>query len=687
LTNPPPIGANYGDTLHYLDRERGDENIVSKSKKKPLRRSDGTAPAQGPAVESYGVDGDVSSRVEIANSISLGSILASLPSKLPWIFLALAIPSVLFLSVCTPPFQSPDELAHFERSYQISRGGIYGGAGGYVDRGIDQAQSLYSHLPFAPRDRITAADQFAAAGMTWTGQTIYRDFPNTAHYSPIGYLPQALGVVLGRIADLSVVHTLILSRLLNGALAIFISALALSWCGRGKLVMFALLLMPMTMSLYGSCSQDASIISITCLAFAIVSRQIAGNIPLSLRMTIVLASSLLVIVLERPPYIPLLLVLLVPGLLPRWWQKPAWMPGLSLAGLLAILTVIWWLAASSPGNMGGDSHVNAKLQLLNLFHHPGVIPQVIEGTSKYYPVLLKEVIGVLGWLDTHMPDPYYLVMVLMLLVAMVAELAYRGRFKSSATTILLLAASSAFPLVFLSQYLVWTPVGELAVEGVQGRYLIPLMIAGCVGLPRLIPSDRVYRLATAAVVLSQPLTLIYLPKVIIDRYYLMAAQPNFITERLFYADALLKQGYLDDAAQENRQVISIDPNNIEAHNDLAGVLSKQGFHAEAVKELRLSLAIKPDQAEAHFKIGLIFAETHQLSDAVQEFDQALRFDPSDAITHNDLGVALVQLGEFAKAAEQFRDALRIDPSYADARTYLGIAEAQLKNKKVQVGRK
>jgi len=458
------------------------------------------------------------------NSIPMGSWFACLPSMLPWIFLLLATTNVIFLSVCTPPFQSADEEHHFYRSYQITRGELYGGNGGYVDRGIDEAYSPFSQLPFNRKSRVAASNEAAAGSVKWTGQYVYRIFPNTSRYSPIGYIPQTLGVALGRISGLTVVHTLILSRLINGAFAIFISTLSLCWCHRGKLAMFAVLLMPMTISLFGSCNQDASLISITCLAFAVISRQISERSPLSLRMTTVLALSLLIVSLERPPYAALLLVLLIPGLLPQWGKKPAWLPGLSLAGLLAILTVIWWLPAFSSANVvtnpGAIGIVDARMQILYLFHHPGVLPAVMRGIYPQFPVYAVGFVGVLGWGDTLMPIPYYVVMGLFLLVAMTTEIAYRSKFMNSATVIILVATSSAVAGLLLIEYLTWTPVGSLILEGMQGRYLIPLAIAFCIGLPGFIRSDRVYRLATAAVVLCQFLTILYLPKVIIERYYL-----------------------------------------------------------------------------------------------------------------------------------------------------------------------
>jgi uncharacterized membrane protein/Tfp pilus assembly protein PilF len=657
-------------------------------KRKQQQRSKGAAPGQGgdkPPGLTNTTDEESSPHTGFAISISIGSGLAGLPSMLHWIFLLLGTPTLIFLSICTPPFQTPDELAHFERAYQISRGGLYGGSGGYVDQGIDQAYSHYSQLPFNGKARVTAADEAAAASVQWTGQTVYRDFPNTATYPPIGYLPQALGIVLGRIAGLSVVYTLILSRLINGAFAILISVLALYWCQRGKLVMFAVLLLPLTISLFGSCSQDATLISISCLAFAIVSRQISEGFPLSLRMTMVLAAALLIVLLKRPPYVPLLLVLLIPGILPRWGKKPAWLPGLSLAGLLAALTVIWWLAAPSSANAGANSGVDAKMQLLYLFHHPGVLPKIMIGID--YRSFTDGFIGVLGWLDTFMPRPYYVMMQLMLLVAIIAEMVYRSRFKYSATAIILFAALSSVVGVVLIEYLLFNPVGSHIVEGVQSRYLIPLAIAGSIGLPRLIRSDRGYWLGTAVVVLCQLITFFYLPKVIIERYYLMTDQPNFIRERLYFADALQAQGKFDAAAQEYHQVIAVEPDNYNAHNGLGNVFDAQGSTQDALNEFQLSLAIKPDQAIAHSKMGRIFGEMHKFPESVEELTLALRYNPANAYAHNDLGVALYQMGDYEKAAEQFGEALRLDPSFAGARQNLNVAQAQLKNKKVQNGRK
>jgi uncharacterized membrane protein/Tfp pilus assembly protein PilF len=656
---------------------------MKKSKKKIQQRSDGAAPERDPAVELHGPDAKSSPGPGFANSAS--TWLASLPFVLHWIFLFLVTPTLIFLAVCTPPFQSPDELAHFERSYQISNGGLFGGSGGNVDRGIDEAISPYSQLPFNATARVTAADKSAAGSANWTGQTVYHDFFNTAQYPPVGYLPQALGVALGRIAGLSVVHTLILARLINGAAAIIISVFALYCCRRGKLLMFALLLMPMTISLFASCSQDASLISLTALAFALVSRQISEGVPLSLRITFVLAAALLIVVSGRPPYLPLLIVLFIPGILPAWEKKPAWFSGVSLAALVAVLTILWWMLSSSsyaatrPITDGvNNATAGPKLQLLNMFQHPGVIAAIVSDFD--YRSLAQGFIGNLGWIDTLMPRPYYLIFGLVLLVAAAGEMIYRGRFRAKVAAVPFIAAISAVAGVFLSLYLIWSPVGSHIVWCVQGRYLIPPALAGCIGLPYFARSDRGYQLATVAVVLCQIITFFYLPKVIFERYYLMSNTPNFIKERLYFADALQSHGNPDEAAQEYRQVIAADPNNYIAHNGLGGVLANKQLTQEALKEFRLSLTVKPDQSVAHYQIGRILEEANQFPAAETEFAQAVRYDPANGHIHNALGVVLFQLGDREKAIEQFDEALRINPADADTKENLAIIQSQMKKK-------
>ncbi|HWA93756.1 MAG TPA: DUF2142 domain-containing protein, partial [Terracidiphilus sp.] len=224
-------------------------------------------------------------------------------------FLFLSIPLVIFLSVWTPPFLSPDEPGHFARAYQIAGGKILGSDGGYIDEGILRLWNYISEGHFPPQVHYSPEYRAGAEEIPWTGNRVFYEFPNIAQYSPTGYLPQALGIMLGKSVGAGVARTLILARLFNGMMAILVCTFALFWCRAGKVFMFSVLLLPMTLCLFASASQDASLIAFTSLAFSLISRQLTEGSALSRGKIIVLLVLFLVISLGRPPYAALTLVL------------------------------------------------------------------------------------------------------------------------------------------------------------------------------------------------------------------------------------------------------------------------------------------------------------------------------------------------------------------------------------------
>ncbi len=454
----------------------------------------------------------------------LRSPLRSLPSALHWFFVLIAAPLVIFLAVRTPAFQSPDEDHHFYRSWQVAHGGLFARGGGYVDSGIDQLYACVAKLTFHSDAHITFAEVVKERAVPWSGRLVYRQFQNTAAYFPANYIPQALGILIGRAIGLGVFSTLILARILNGAVSIAICAFALSLCGRGKIVIFAILLLPMTLSLFASSSQDATLIALACLAFSLISRQLDVTVPMTRTTAAVVFAAILLIAIGRPPNAALALAFFIPGLLPSRGETQKRLGPWVLTGVTVTITLAWWIAVivatrgiSHPYEAGGN--VDPKMQLIYLLHHPHIVVTLLSYIVHQVNYFVAGVIGMLGWLDTQMPGPYYLAMVLVLATAVLAELA-RGRANARGVTALIFfAALVGIAGVFFIQYLIYTPVGGTGFYGVQGRHLIPLLIAAAVGLPSLSNARQTYERATAIVVLAQLLTVAVLPHVIMARYY------------------------------------------------------------------------------------------------------------------------------------------------------------------------
>lgn len=454
----------------------------------------------------------------------LRSPLQSLPSSLHWVFVLFAAPLVIFLAVRTPAFQSPDEDNHFYRSWQVAHGGLFAHGGGYVDSGIEQLDARVANLPFNPQAHITVADVAGARTVPWSGHLIYRQFSNTAAYFPASYIPQALGILIGQAIGIGVLDTLILARILNGAAAIAICAFALSLCRRGKIVIFAVLLLPMTLSLFASSSQDATLIALAGLAFSLISRQLDAAVPMTRTTAAVVFGAILLIAIGRPPNAALALTFFIPGLLPSRSKTQELLTAFVLTGVTVTITLGWWIAVilatrgiSLPYVAG--TQADPKMQLIYLLHHPHIVVPLLGYIAHHTVFYIAGVIGDLGWLDTLMPPAYYLAMLLVLVAAIVAELTHSPTIPRRASMIILGSSFLGLAGVFLINYLIFAPVGGEGFDAVQGRHMIPLLVAAPVGLPRLQDSRQDYERATAVVVLAQLLTVAVLPHVIMARYY------------------------------------------------------------------------------------------------------------------------------------------------------------------------
>jgi uncharacterized membrane protein len=462
---------------------------------------------------------------------SLRALLVALPSGLHWIFLLFAVPMVIFLAVRTPAFQTPDEVNHFFRSYQVAHGVLFAREGGYTDSAIDDLYTFVAKLPFNPRARLTAAEVTGARRVRWSGRVSYHSFPNTAAYFPADYIPQALGILIGQAFGLGVLNTLILARLLNGVTAIIICAFALASCGRGKLMMFALLLLPMTLSLFASCSQDATLIAFACVAFSLISRQLEARTPMTNATAAVVFGAILIIALGRPPQAALALAFFIPGMLPCRSKTRERLTAFVLMGFTVTITLAWWIAGvlgirsisqsyQSLGPPIAPADVDPKMQLINLLHHPGIIGDLLIYAVNHRTEYIAQFIGCLGWLDTVMPALYYLAMILVFALAAIAEMGHGRAVPRVATALILGASFVSIVGVFFIQYLISTPVGQVALT-MQGRYFTPIVIAAAAGLPSLGNSSRqTYELAAAIVVLAQLITVAVLPHVIMARYYM-----------------------------------------------------------------------------------------------------------------------------------------------------------------------
>ena len=405
----------------------------------------------------------------------------------------------------TPPFQVPDEVQHFYRAYQLSgfqvRAEVQNGdAGGtlpeslplLVKSGVRTVQSseytrngiLYAVTP-AP---LAKTLKLASIPLNESTQQFVA-FPGSAFYSPLPYLPQALGIALGRLFGLGPLYLFYLGRLFNCLAALALVGLAVNSIPAAEELVMLVGLLPMSLYLYASLSADAAVISCALLFTALsYSASTRGNWKTWELVTAAAAATVFCSV--KPVYAPLLLAGAVPGIF-----RPGKAAGVirSHAILLAVAmgtTAGWLLFARSAMTTPLDgAHPWAQMSLV--LYHPTVLARAIGhtlGIGEIDLIFYVETVGVFGWVSVLIqPGVVYLLPLINFVI--VWALGIRGTVERSvrhAFWCIALVLTSAI-LVMTAMYLMWTHVAKNIVMGVQGRYFIPALCMAGIALMELTP--------------------------------------------------------------------------------------------------------------------------------------------------------------------------------------------------------
>lgn len=454
----------------------------------------------------------------VEHSRSPGSTLPGLiatEAKLPWLFLIYALPSVLVLSIIMPPFQVADEAAHTERADQISRGTFVSPRlGGTIDGGWADMTNLYQPMWFHAEVKEPVEMARSAMRLRWSGPRDDVNFQNTAQYGPLLYAPQVAGLLMGRLLNVRLARALVLARMFNGLTACAVGFFALSICRRGHALMFTTLLLPMTLSEFASTSQDALIISLSILVIAMASCIIAERRAASLTEFAIFALIVVATTIARPSQFAL--ALLTPAFLGR--RDSGWTLKVVIGAAAVIAVIIWMriLSGLTP-EPGPGSSLSGQFRLM--LANPLLLPKVMINTcARSGDWLARTVVGYLGWTDAIMPSWFYRTAGFTLFLALIAPGNHGPALWPGALG--LVTVAGLITLFSAALYITWTPVGQGWINGLQGRYILPVLPLLAWGTPEWgVDVERVLAPGWYSVVFFPLVTMAVTPLVIMGRYY------------------------------------------------------------------------------------------------------------------------------------------------------------------------
>jgi uncharacterized membrane protein len=411
----------------------------------------------------------------------------------PWnFFVFAALFFEILYTLVTPPLQAPDEQNHFYRAYQVANGHFLpertsNRLGGEIPVCFDEFINPYFYAATNLKYVLYGHETQAANNVAFTDSiTEFKDFPNTAYYSAVSYMPQALGMFIVKQFNCSVSTIYYAGRFAGFLFWLIIMYMVIRIVPVYKWLFTTLILLPMSLYVTNSLSADTVTNCLGFLFIALVLKHVFSEKSITLKDLSLFLGLLLLIVFAKVVYIGLIVLLfLIPA--NKFKNLIHKYSSILCIGAVSLLVIFWWsgiimqnyitYAEYDPAHnfyIGLNSCANYHAQKEYILSHGFYFFKVIYNSIFKHPEqFLIGYIGAFGQSDIAMRGITYIFSyVVILFLALTENNAFK--FNGKQKVIILSSAVAAFVLLLLSQHLLWDCVGEGIVDMVQGRYLIPL---------------------------------------------------------------------------------------------------------------------------------------------------------------------------------------------------------------------
>ena len=301
--------------------------------------------------------------------------------------------------------------------------------------------------------------------------------------TPLAYVPQALGFTLARALGLNSIALLYLGRFFNLLLFAAVGALNIKRLPFGKNVFFGVSILPMSLHLAASLSYDVVILAFTgyftavCLDLAYKAETVKVKDVVALAVVMAVMGPCKMVYGAIAGF-----CLLIPVKKFGNWGKWTISAVAVLGSFLAAMAVVN-LRTVAMYTQESDSYVawaeEAGYSFAELIHQPVRVLQLFyntvawQGESLYSGMLGES----LGNRDAVLNTPYVVILVLTACLVLLAlkkpgeEIFMKIKDRLWIWFICLVI----FAALMFSMLLAWTPKSSNMVQGVQGRYMLPLL--------------------------------------------------------------------------------------------------------------------------------------------------------------------------------------------------------------------
>ena len=404
-----------------------------------------------------------------------------------WPVLLLLLSTFIY-ALILPPFEVADEPAHFAKAAQLASWAfpsVRVGSDWGAMIPLPLVKMIREWRPIPPGSLTTQRPlgrlcNGLLAPPADGGTVGFASFTYVGSYPSFFYFSQAVGLRLGALLGLAPLGQFYAGRLAGGLFAVSLILLGIRLIPFGKRTATLIACLPGVAGQLGTYSADSTIIAITFFASCLLVR--GGSNPSS-KLRWIQSGLVPLIILAKGVYLPIVFA----GMGVREAWKPRHLIRMTIPIAFGLALFVFWFGILARHAVVVQSfvshytllHVTAatpRQQMGFMEAHPfAALRAILVTIIERLPVYAIECIGRFGPFIVTLPIPVYILGALSVAGATVATRPGEPMPEAGQRILWLAIVLAVVILVHIALYMVASTLGESHVEGVQGRYFIPVL--------------------------------------------------------------------------------------------------------------------------------------------------------------------------------------------------------------------
>lgn len=382
----------------------------------------------------------------------------------------------VLMSLSIPLGRGHDEPVHFNREYGIINGQVI------VENNVVEIPKIFSKLFVHIFNDNLEVNQCYNNTFDYIdkeidyNETEKANISTAAIYHPVQYISTTIGLAIAKIITTNPVIFIFMGRLSNIIISILLLYGAIKIMPFGKKILLLLSIIPISIEGFCTLSPDGLTISI-CYLFIAYVLNLAFNQDIKMLNTkhkfVILLLSV-IIACCKIVYLPVvLLTLLIPK--DKYGDKKEKIKSEILVFTISLIINVVWLIFSL--NIMSSRSGETDGQIMAAIKNPINFGQMILYTiSQNFDMYLLTAFGdKLEWGEEVKNSMFIILLIGLTMLTTILDSSIKGKFSKKQKVLIGIIILLILGLIFCSLYAQWTQKESFEIQGIQGRYFIPIL--------------------------------------------------------------------------------------------------------------------------------------------------------------------------------------------------------------------